>query len=430
MPASPDVLSQFPSWSKFLFAPCRYKVAHGGRGSGKSWTFARALLIEGSNRPLRILCGREVQRSIKESVKRLLDDQIQALGLGGFYNSLETEIRGANGTLIAFSGLASHTVESVKSMEGFDIVWVEEAQTVSKKSWDILTPTIRKPGSEIWVTFNPELDTDEVWKRFVENPPEDCYTVQVNYSDNPWFPDVLEKERLHCKATAPDDYDTIWEGKCRPAVVGAIYAKEMQQMAIEERIRPVPYDPRLKVHTVWDLGWNDSMSIILVQRGVTEMRVIGYIEDNQKTLDWYAAELEKLNYNWGKDWLPHDGSTKDFKTGRSTHDILRGFGRKTAEIPNVPIETGIRMARMLFPRIYMDRLKTVRLQECLKRYRRAISSVTNEPGAPVHDEYSHGGDAWRYLGVVADKLTNTTDEVRRPVVKQYRPGDQSMGLLG
>lgn len=149
--------SQFPDWADFLFQPMRYKVAFGGRGSGKSWAFARALLVQGAQQPLRILCSREVQKSIKESVKRLLDDQIQDMGLGGFYQSLETEIRGANGTLIAFAGLASHTVESVKSYEGFDRVWLEEAQTISKKSLDILTPTIRKPGSEIWITFNLSL---------------------------------------------------------------------------------------------------------------------------------------------------------------------------------------------------------------------------------------------------------------------------------
>lgn len=422
--------SQFPDWSDFLFEPKRYKVAFGGRGSGKSWAFARALIVQGAKQPLRILCTREVQKSIKESVKRLLDDQIEALGLGSFYDSLETEIRGANGTVIAFAGLASHTVESVKSYEGFDRVWIEEAQTVSKKSLDILTPTIRKPGSEIWLTFNPELDTDEVWKRFIENTPPNCISQQVNYSDNPWFPQVLEDERLHCKATAPDDYETIWEGKCRAAVSGAIYASEVQQAILDERIRVIPYDPRLKVHSVWDLGWADSMSIILVQRGVTELRVIGYIEDNQKTLDYYAAELNKLPYNWGYDYLPHDGNTKDFKTGKSTAEILKTFGRKPKMTPNIGIEAGIKMARMVFSRTYFDKVKCARLVECLKRYRRAISSTTNEPGSPVHDEYSHGADAWRYVAVVADQLSNEYDGQTMKRVPAYQMADSMMGTLG
>lgn len=156
---------QFPAKLEFLFKPARYKVAHGGRGSAKSWGFARALLILAAQKPLRILCTREVQKSIKDSVHRLLSDQIQAMGLGHLYQVLETEIRGANGSLFVFAGLAQHTVESIKSFEGVDIVWVEEAQAVSKRSWDVLIPTIRKPGSEIWISFNPLLETDETYQR-------------------------------------------------------------------------------------------------------------------------------------------------------------------------------------------------------------------------------------------------------------------------
>ena len=139
--------SQFPSKLKFLFEPNRYKVAYGGRGSGKSWGFARALLMQGTEKPMRILCAREIQKSIKQSVHTLLKDQIQALGLGQFYEVVETAIRGVNGTEFTFAGLATNTVESIKSFEGVDIVWIEEAQTVSKRSYDILIPTIRKPGS-------------------------------------------------------------------------------------------------------------------------------------------------------------------------------------------------------------------------------------------------------------------------------------------
>jgi phage terminase large subunit len=172
------------------------------------------------------------------------------------------------------------------------------------------------------------------------------------------------------------------------------------------------------------------MSIILVQKGVTEIRVIGYIEDSFKTLDWYAHELKQMPYNWGYDYLPHDGNTKDFKTGKSTAEILASFGRKTKQTPNVGVEAGIKMARMVFARTYFDKAKTGRLVECLKRYRRSISAVTNEPGAPVHDEYSHGADAWRYLGVVADQLKNDADEKRKPGSRPFRPTDSGIGLLG
>jgi len=141
------MIAEFPEKLQFLFNPKRYKVAHGGRGSGKSWGFARALLLQGASEPLRILCTREVQKSIKDSVHKLLTDQIEALGLGWFYQVLENEIRGKNGTEITFAGLATHTIESIKSYEGVDRVWVEEGQVVRKRSWDVLIPTIRKPGS-------------------------------------------------------------------------------------------------------------------------------------------------------------------------------------------------------------------------------------------------------------------------------------------
>lgn len=417
--------AEFPEKLECLFEPHRYKVAHGGRGSAKSWSYARALLIQAAAEALRVGCFREIQKSIKQSVHTLLADQIQALGLGGFYDVLDSEIRGRNGSLFTFAGLATHTVESIKSFEGLDRAWVEEAQTVSKRSWDILIPTIRKPGSEIWVSFNPELDTDETYVRFVVNPPPDSVVVQVNYSDNPWFPKVLEQERLHCKATNPEDYDTIWEGRCRTAVIGAIYAKEIDSAIREGRICNVPYDPRLKVHTIWDLGWNDSMAITLVQRIRSEIRVIDYIEDSHKTLDWYAADLNQRRLNWGIDWLPHDGDHKDYKTGKSAKEILRGFNRRAKIVPNIGREPGIKAARMLFPQCYFDKAKTARLQECLKRYRRSIHQQTREPGAPVHDEYSHGADVYRYLAVVADQLTN--EEYQAPRVAAWEPMDSGMG---
>lgn len=418
--------AEFPEKLQFLFDPHRYKVAYGGRGSSKSWSFARALLIQAAGKKMRVLCTREVQKSIKDSVHRLLSDQIEALGLGGFYTILETEIRGANGSNFVFSGLASQTAESIKSFEGIDVVWCEEAQNISKKSWDTLIPTIRKDGSEIWVSFNPELDTDETYVRFVVNPQADSHVAEVNYHDNPWFPEVLEQERKHCELTNKEDYAQIWEGKCRTAVSGAIYAAEVGDAIRNGRICNVPYDPRLKVHTIWDLGWNDSMSIILAQRLRSEIRLIDYIEDSHKTLDWYAAELNKKNLNWGFDWVPHDGAHKDFKTGKSTVELLRSFGRKPKLVPNIGVEAGIKGARMMFGQVYFDKTKTARLVECLKRYRRSISETTKEPGAPLHDEFSHGADDFRYLGVVADKLTNESDQNERLNLIEHTPLDPEL----
>lgn len=398
--------AEFPAKLEFLFSPARYKVAHGGRGSGKSWSFARALLIQGAATPLRILCTREVQKSIKDSVHKLLSDQIQTLGLGAFYEVLENEIRGKNGTEFTFAGLASHTIESIKSYEGVDRVWIEEGQVVKKRSWDVLIPTIRKPGSEIWLTYNPELETDETHQRFCVNAPDDAVVVQVNYSDNPWFPAELESERIHSKKTNPKDYDWIWEGKCKPAVAGAIYYDEVAKAEEEKRLCRVPYDPMLKVHAVFDLGWNDAMAIALVQKHASEVRIIEYIEDSHKTLDYYSALLKEKKMNWGKVYLPHDGRHKDFKTGKSAQEIMEAFGWEVEITPNMSIEDGIRMTRLTFARLIIDKVKCERLIQCAKRYRRSINQQTQEPGPPLHDEWSHGADCVRYVAVNAEAMTN------------------------
>ena len=257
------------------------------------------------------------------------------------------------------------------------------------------------------MSFNPELDTDNTWVRFVVNTPPNAVVVAMNYSDNPWFPEVLEQERLHCQLTNKEDYETIWEGKCRKAVAGAIYAGEITSAIEQQRVRVVPYDPMLKAHYIFDLGWNDAMTVIIAQRQASELRVIGYIEDSHKTLEHYSSEIKRLNYNDGSVWLPHDGEHRDYKTGKSAKEMMEAFGHSVEIIPNVSVEDGIRTARAIFPRIYFDKASTERLIVCLQRYRRAVNQATQEPGAPLHDEYSHGADAFRYLTLVADKLTNT-----------------------
>lgn len=400
--------AQFPVKLKPLFTPNRLKCAHGGRGSAKSWGFARALLIEAARTPLRVLCAREIQKSIKDSVHRLLNDQIQAMGMGHLFDVLETEIRGKNGSLLLFAGLAQHTVESIKSFEGVDRCWIEEAQTVTKRSWDVLTPTIRKDDSEIWVTLNPDMETDETYQRFVLKAPQSAFVVQMNWRDNPWFPSVLERERQETLVRDPDNYNNIWEGQPKRVAEGAIYRDEVVRMIEEKRVRPVPYDPLLKVHTVWDLGWNDAMTIGLWQRQSSEVRCIGYIEDSHRTLDSYIAELERNPYRWGTDFIPHDGRARNTQTGKSTEEALQAMGRNVQVLPQLDVEEGIKAARMMFPRVYMDDEKTKRLQECLKRYQRTINQRTSEAGVPLHDEYSHGADMFRYTAMAIDEMGNAT----------------------
>ncbi len=161
-----------------------------------------------------------------------------------------------NGTKIGFEGLRFNKTK-IKSYEGADIAWVEEAATVTKASWDILIPTIRKEGSEIWASFNPEIEEDDSYQRFILHPTDNMKVVEVNFRDNPWFPEVLRIEKDALKIKDYDDYLHVWEGKCKQSVEGAIYAKELRALKKEGRVRRVPYNPAKPVHAFFDLGHAD-----------------------------------------------------------------------------------------------------------------------------------------------------------------------------
>ncbi|MBI4001916.1 MAG: PBSX family phage terminase large subunit [Nitrospira defluvii] len=430
--------AQFPAKLAPLFTPSRYKVVKGGRGGAKSWGVARALLIKGAKQRLRILCCREVQKSIKDSVHKLLKDQIELLGLGAQYDVLRDEIRGKNGTEFLFAGLSDLTAESIKSFESIDIVWVEEAQSVSNNSWVILIPTIRKAGSEIWLTMNIILVTDATYVRFIENTPPNTIIIGINWRDNPWLSKELEDERLHCKATeSEEEYNHIWEGHPRITLAGAIYAREVAAMIREGRYAPCPYDPRLKVHTIWDMGFGDAMAIGLVQKARSEVRYIAYLEGSYKKTDEWAVELNAMKLNWGYDYLPFDAFSHDRRSGSNDYKILKSFGRKVKPegeaVPKAAPEFGIRVARGMLARTVLNKggQGIDRLMEVLKRYKRVIHKQTNEPGKPLHDEFSHGADMVRHTAMVESKLTNEDDwRESAQRLPQFRPIDSSMGALG
>lgn len=211
--SSPQI--EFPEYYREYFEPCRSKGLRGGRGSGKSHCFAGHLILRAaSEEGFRAVCIREVQRSIADSVKQLLEDKIGAYGLSAFFKTTETEIAGANGSRIIFKGMQNHTAASIKSLEGFDVAWVEEAQTLSAKSLELLTPTMRKPGAEIWFSWNPESEEDPV-DVFMRQEGADFICRTVNWNDNPWFPNVLRGEMERDKARDPDKYEHVWNGAYR-----------------------------------------------------------------------------------------------------------------------------------------------------------------------------------------------------------------------
>jgi phage terminase large subunit len=402
-----------------LVPASRFKVLYGGRDSAKSWSIARMLLARGRAKPERILCTREVQKSIADSVHQLLKDQVGALGMQDFYDVQDKYIYGKNDTQISFHGLSGQTAQSLKSYEGTTICWVEEAQTISKRSWDLLEPTIRAPGSEIWVSFNPDMDTDETYKRFVLTEQPSAIVTKMNWQDNPWRSTVLDAAREKMKREAPEDYAHIYEGECRPAVEGAIYYNEVSKLKSSGRLANVPYDPMLKVHVIADLGFNDFMALLLVQRLGSEIRIIRYIEDRMRYIPSYHQELTELKLNWGKLYLPHDGKAKHV-TGSSAEEQFRALGWDVEIVEDIGLEQGIRKTREVFPRFYIDKTHASELVNRLGRYRRRVNTE-GQASTPLHDDSSNGSDGTRYLAIVADQLTNDSHAVVDPY-KAFRRG--------
>jgi len=414
---------EFPTKMGSLFKKARYKVYYGGRGAGKSHSIAKALLVKGVKKPIRVLCAREYMTSIKDSVHKLLSDQIELIGLQSFYEVTQNSIRGKNGAEFAFVGLKNN-IANVKSFEGIDICWVEEAQTVSKTSWNVLIPTIRKEESEIWISFNPELEADETYQRFVVSPPDNSIVQRINWSDNLWFPETLRMEKDALKNRDPAAYNNVWEGLCRLTVDGAIFANEMNMAELQGRITRVPYDATKPVHAVFDLGWADHTAIWFVQFIGMETRLINYLQDTQKTMSHYLQELQKLGYVYDTIHLPHDAESKNIASnGRSIDDIVRAAGYKTNILPRVPVVDSINAARTIFSSCYFDRENCADGLQCLRHYRYEVDPDSGQfSRTPLHDVYSHGADAFRYIGLMIQ------DKKEQKVRKQtYTPGVSWMG---
>jgi phage terminase large subunit len=396
---------RFPAKLKCLFVPekSRYRILYGGRGGSKSWNIARALLLKGCEQPIRVLCAREFQTSIRDSVHKLLCDQINKLELEAHYEITQTTIRGINGSEFIFVGVKNNT-NNVKSIEGIDICWVEEAQSVSSNSWNVLVPTIRKADSEIWISFNPELPTDETWKRFVLNPPENSVVQKINWNDNPWFPEVLDLERRALQGRDIEAYNNVWEGIPRQTVDGAIFAKELTMAELEGRICNVPYDATKPVHAVFDLGWADQTACWILQFVGQETRLLRYFEDSQQTMSFYLAKLQSFGYLYDTIWLPHDAKAKSLGTGKSIEEIVRSTGYKVQVLDRVPVADSINAARTIFNRCYFDRQNTEEGLQCLRHYRYDVDPESKVFSAkPLHDEYSHGADAFRYIGLMINE---------------------------
>lgn len=402
--------ADFPSKLQCLFQPSRYKVLYGGRGAGRSWGIARALLLQCTQQPLRVLCAREFQNSISDSVHKLLSDQIVALGLGDFYTVLQSRIEGKNGSYFAFEGIKNN-VGRIKSYEAIDRCWVEEADKTSRNSWGVLIPTIRKPESEIWMSFNPTLDTDYTYRRFVLEADESMIVQKMTWADNPWFPDVLRDEMLRDKERDYDYYLNVWEGHCVQQLEGAIYAKELRKAQEEGRICKVPYDPSVPVTTWWDLGRADYTAIWFGQRVAMQDRLINYYEDKfVGDITYYIKHMQSLGYVYGDVWLPHDAKAKRLGMQHTIQGLVRNLGFNARITPNVGINDGINAARMSFANTWFDEINCADGLQRLRHYRYKIvdGKVYDKPD----HEGSDGPDAFRYRAVSQRQPTTSAGIIK------------------
>ena len=386
-----------------LLKPARYKGAYGGRGSGKSWFFGQRLIALCIARPgTRAVCIREVQKSLTESVKLLLEDTIRKFKVEHLFDMQDKRILTPGDGMILFQGMKDHTAESIKSLEGFDIAYVEEAQTLTSKSLEMLRPTMfRKPGVEIWFSWNPRSRRDPV-DELLRGPgkPDDAIVVASSYQTNPWFPPDLEKERLDDQAKRPDRYGHIWEGDYEPAAIGAYYAEQMAKVDRDGRIKPLLAQKDKPVETWWDLGFADPTAVWFVQRTATEIWVLDYWEQSGKSLSDCARMLqekrERNDWIYGDHVWPHDGADNEQSTGKQMNHTMRDLGFPVVVLARDDIGPGIDAVRNMLARCWFDP-KCERGLEALRNYRAEYddNKLTFKP-TPLHDWASHGADAFRY----------------------------------
>ncbi len=382
-----------------LLAPSRYKGAWGGRGSGKSWFFATMAVMRAYSHPgTRGLMVREVQKSLQQSAKQLIEDTIARYELGGSFNILKDRIETPGGGLFAFIGMQDHTADSAKSFEGFDFAWVEEAQGLSKRSLTLLRPTIRKPGSELWFGWNPRSETDPVDQLLRSlTPPTDSMVVRANWSDNPWFPPELDRERLDDLAARPELYGHIWEGEYEAITEGAYFARELQQARADGRIGPVEVDALLPVKAYWDLGISDTTAIWVVQTKASEIVFADYIQGSGQPLGFYLNELRRRGWERAECVLPHDGAHRNVVTGLRFEDHVRDGGFAVRTIPNMGKGAAIRRieaARRWFGRMRFDEGRCGAGLSALGSYHERRDEKRQYGLGPEHDWASHAADAF------------------------------------
>jgi phage terminase large subunit len=355
-----------------------------------------------------------VQKSLKESAKRLIEDKLivhrlgEADGFKVFNDVIETPGDG----IVMFHGLQDHTADSIKSYEGIDRFWGEEAQTISANSLRLIRPTIRKDGSELWFSWNPRRKVDPVDVMFRQGPPPtDSVVVKANWSDNPWFPKVLEQERLDSFAKTPEEYEHVWEGGYATITAGAYYAQALAQARREGRIGRVSVDPLFEIRCFADIGGtgkqSDAFAFWCGQFVGKEIRWLNYYEAIGQPLGHHLGWLRSQGYEPGRATivLPHDGETHDKVFSVSYESAFRQAGYKVQVVPNQgtgAAKQRIEAARRLFPSMWFNEATCQAGLDGLGWYHEKHDEKRTIGLGPEHDWASHGADAFG-LGCIAYK---------------------------
>lgn len=432
---------EFPEKLAFLLnEAARYKVLYGGRGGMKTESIARALVLLAVQRRLRIACFREFQKSIGESVYPTIVHVIHEYGLTDQFKILEKSITCIRtGSEFIFLGLR-YNIDSIKSLSRIDIAWVEEARNISKTSIEKLGPTIRGRhesdpngmggpfglGPEIWLSFNPELDTDEVYKRFIIKkdlyapdfiPNEKtgeleryAFVVKVGWQDNKWFPADMKRDMLLAKQADESEWLYVWEGHTKQTLDGAIYAKEIKKVLTDGRRGRVPYDTSKPVYCFWDLGHADHTSIWFVQRVGMYYNMIHFYQCRMEKVPHYTKYMKDLGYSYGKIYLPHDGDNETLAARSVSKQVRDAFpGIPVAIVPKVAKkEMGIRAARLVFDFCNFDEDETSEGWQSLCRYQYQVNEDGQYSTSPLHNEYSDGADAFQTFALSLKSETAAT----------------------
>lgn len=412
-----------PRWAIPALQPSRYKAIYGGRGSGKSHFVGEYIIEEHILNPDdSTVCVREIQKSLDQSVKRLLEGKIEKLNAGDYFEVLDAKIRSKRGKgIITFQGMQNHTADSIKSLEGYKRAWVEEAQTLSQYSLDLLRPTIRTPGSELVFTWNPRFKTDAVDVFFRKRPPENSVVLQVNWNQNPWFPEELRQEMLEDFERDPDKAEHIWNG-AYGATQGAILARWVNQAIREGRSHDeVEFDRNgAGIEVSCDLGFRDTASFWYWQRTLGGFRVLAYDGDTGLDADdWIPRIKNKIielgaASKLGKIWLPHDARAKTFQSKHTTIDrFVSAFGvDKCAIVPHSKKIDQISAARAILPKCEFHSTNCEAGMDGLiaweYAYNEDLGVFSREP---LHNWASHPSDAFAYGAQVMEQLPAKQEEI-------------------